>query len=233
MLETLGESFSDAIHHRNGCLHALVVRQLHDLEPAIGAGLFRSDDVADALNEDLSPATRNRIESRFAQLADDVNCVQAEQLGEEINFTRTEPVNVDRVITLDVPHQVEVPLKRDIGVVPALNQDLHSAKRLELFDLGSNLLERKRVPFTVLGPPRECAESAIRNTHVGVIDVAIDDVSDRIAGMFFLADAICFSAQLQQRSVGIEVEEIAGFAHAAGRKVRVPFGILPRSTSRR
>ena len=82
-------------------------------------------------------------------------------------------------------------------------------------------------------PAGERAKPAIGDADIGVIDIAVDDVGDRIAGMFFLADAVGLRAQLEQRGVGIKVEKVAAFAHAAGRKVSVPLGILPRSTSRR
>ena len=48
---------------------------------------------------------------------------------------------------LDVAHQVEVPLERDVRVVPALEEDLHAADRLALVDLGADLLEAQHVAF--------------------------------------------------------------------------------------
>ena len=59
-------------------------------------------------------------------------------------------MDVDRVMLLDVAHQLEVPLERDVGVVPALEQDLHAADRLALVDLGADLLEAEHVAFLVL-----------------------------------------------------------------------------------
>ena len=233
MLETLGQRFPEAVHHCHRCLHALVVRELHDLEPAIGSCFLGGDDVAHALNEDLSAPARNRIEARAAKLANDLDRIHTEQLREEIDLARTEAVDVDRMIALDVLHQIQVPLERDIGVVPALNQDLDSAKCLELVDLGPDLLEGQRVTLAMFRPTGERAKPAIGNADIGVINVAVDDVRHHIAGMFLLTDAVGLRAQLEQRGVGIKVEKVAAFAHAAGRKVSVPLGILPRSTSRR
>ena len=89
--------------------------------------------------------------------------------------------------------------------MPALNQDLDSAKCLELVDLGPDLLEGQRVTFAMFRPASERAKPAIGYADIGVIDVAVDDVGDRIAGMFFLADAVGLRAQLEQRGVGIKV----------------------------
>ena len=45
------------------------------------------------------------------------------------------------MMLLDIAHQIQIPLKRNIWVVPTLNQDLHTAHRLGLLDLLPDLLE--------------------------------------------------------------------------------------------
>ena len=107
--------------------------------------------------------------------------VHAEQLREEVHFARAEAVDVDRVVALDVAQQVEIPLERDVRIVPALHEDLHAAQRLRLVDLRADLLERERVPFAVLRPPVERAEAAVGDADVRVVDVAVDDVRDDVA----------------------------------------------------
>jgi len=135
------------------------------------------------------------------------------------------------MIAFDVPHQVQVPLERDVRVVSALNQDLNAAQRFCFVDLRADLLERKRVAFSVLGSAIECAESAIGDADIRVIDVSVDDVRDDVARVQTLANTICLGAELDQRRIRVEVEEIAH--QAAGRKVNVPFGTVPRCTRRR
>src|SRR5919106_1470504 len=49
-----------------------IVTQLHDLEPPIGAGFFRRDDVAHPLHQNLTAATGDGVKPGFAQLPDDV-----------------------------------------------------------------------------------------------------------------------------------------------------------------
>ena len=98
MLDALGERFADAVHHRDRRLHALLVRDLHDLEPAIGAGFLLRDQIAHALDENLAAAAGNRVEARLHQLANDVARVHAERLREEVDFARAEAVDVDRVV---------------------------------------------------------------------------------------------------------------------------------------
>lgn len=62
------------------------------------------------------------------------------------------------MIALDVAHEVQVPLERDVRVVSTLDPDLNPAKGLRLLDLGADLLERERVALTVFGTPIERAK---------------------------------------------------------------------------
>ncbi len=66
-----------------------VVRDFHDFEPAVGAGLLLRDEVAHALHEDLAAAAGNRVEPGLHQFADDVARVHAERLREEVDFARS------------------------------------------------------------------------------------------------------------------------------------------------
>src|SRR4029077_60822 len=124
-----------------------------------------------------------------------------EQLGEKVDLARTEAVDVDGVVTLDVLHQVEIPLERNVWIVSALNQDLDTAERLELIDLRTDLLEGECIAFSVLGSTRERAETAVSYTDVRVVDVAIDDVRDNVSGMLLLAHTIRFGAELEERGI--------------------------------
>src|SRR5437667_6919925 len=142
VLEPLGKRFSEAVHHCHGCLHALAVRELHDLEPPVGTGFLGGNDVAHALNQYLTSTARNGIESGASQLANHLDGIHSEQLAEKVYLARAEAMNVDGMVSLDVLHQVDVPLERNVWVVATLDQDLDATKSLELIDLGSDLLER-------------------------------------------------------------------------------------------
>src|SRR5688500_4974481 len=145
----------------------------------------------------------------------------------------------------------------------ALDEDLNPAEGFRLVDLLADLLERERVPFPVLRPPVERAEAAVGDADVRVVDVSVDDERDDAVRMPLLPHAVRFAAELQQRCVRVEVEDIghrslkvtgetaswwpgaragcwltlAGSAsalpHAAGRKASVPLGTRPRATRRR
>src|SRR5207253_5622093 len=140
VLDAISEGFAEAIHHGDRRPQAEPVRDLHHLEPAIGPRLLAGDLVAHALHEDLAAAAGNRIETSRHQLPDDLFNRHAEPAREEIDLRRREAVDVDRVVTLDVAQQIEIPLERDVGVVSALHQNLHAADRLELVDLPADFL---------------------------------------------------------------------------------------------
>src|SRR5205085_7697667 len=139
---------------------------------------------------------------RFLQLANHVDRFHAEDFREKVDFARTEAVDVDRMIALDVAHQIQIPVERDIWVVSALDQNLNATERFDFVDLGADLLEGKRVAFAVLWPTRKGAESAISDADVGVVDVAVDDVGDGVAGMLLLAHATGSHSQLEERRAG-------------------------------
>src|SRR4029077_12621692 len=167
VLDPVGQRLAQPVHHGHGRLEPEAMRGLHYFEPPVGAGFLLRDAIADLLDEDFAAPTRDRIEARGHELVDHLFDRHAEASREEIDLGRREPVDVNRVVPLDVAHQVEVPLERDIGVVPALDEDLHSADGLELVDLAADLLERQHVPLAMFRPTVECAELAIRaaDTH--------------------------------------------------------------------
>ena len=238
VLEALGERLTDAVHHGDRGLHPLFVGDAHDLEPPVGARLLRRCDVPHALDEDLAAAPRDRVEPGGLQLAHDRARVDAEQRREEVDFAWGKAVDMDRVIPLDVTQQIQIPVQRDIRIVSALDQDLHAAQRLGLLDLLPDLLERQRVPFPVLGPPRERAEAAIGHAHVRVVDVAVNDEGDRVVRVLLAPDAVGLCAQLEEGRVRVEVEQVArggrhGGVDQAGRKAKRPSGTRPAVTRRR
>ena len=139
------------------------------------------------------------------------------------------------MMLLDVAHQLQVPVERNVRIVPALQQDLHAAERLALVDLRADLLEREHVAAGVLGPAVEGAERAVGDADVGVVDVPIDDVRDGFVGMVAIPLRVGERAQLQQRRLVVQLEvvlELAAVAidgghHAAVRKLSDPSGTRP------
>src|SRR5437773_4672042 len=141
VLDPVGEGFPQSVHHGHRRLEAEAMRGLHHVEPAVGARLLLRDPVSYVLDQNLTAAAGDRIESGGHELADRLFERHAEAAREEVHLRRREPVDVDRVVPLDVAHQVQVPAEGDVGVVPPLDEDLHPADGLQLVDLAPDLLE--------------------------------------------------------------------------------------------
>ena len=180
-------------------------------EPFLGLRLLLGDPLADPVHQDLAAAAGNAVEARRPELAHHVGHGQAEALAEEHDLGGREAVNVDRVVPLDVAHQLEIPLERDVGVVAALEQDLHAADRLALVDLGADLLEAEHVALVVLGPAVERAELAVGDADVGVVDVPVDDVGDDRFRVLAPALGVGQLAELEQRGPLVELEVASEF----------------------
>src|SRR5688572_5206332 len=110
-------------------------------KPLLSLGLLLGHPLPDLVHQDLPATTGNAIESGRAQLPYNIRDRQVEPLAEEDDFRGREPVDVDWMVLLDIAHQLQIPLERDVRVVTALQQDLHPTNRLALVDLGADLFE--------------------------------------------------------------------------------------------
>src|SRR6185436_2437416 len=94
-------------------------------------------------------------------------------------FARAESVDIDlRILPFDMREQIQIPLHRKFGMMPALHQNLSAAESKRLFDFLVHLLVSDHVGIIVLLGPVKRAEFAINVANVGVIDIAIDDIGD-------------------------------------------------------
>src|SRR5947208_7046875 len=94
-----------------------------------------------------------------------------------LKFRRTESVNVDvRKFCSDVLQKIDVPLERQLRMMPALHQDLHSAHGSEFVELLVQLLEAQNVVVFIALGSIKCAELTVNIANVRVIDVSIDDI---------------------------------------------------------
>src|SRR5512140_3048095 len=117
------------------------------------------------------------------------------------------------MIALDVAQEVEIPVERDVRIVPALHEDLDRAHLFRFVDLGADLFVGQRPPFAVFWATIECAEAAVGDADVGVIDVAIDDIRHDALGMLLATNAIGFGAELEERCVRVEIEYVLYLMH--------------------
>src|SRR5207245_1259446 len=92
-----------------------------------------------------------------------------------------------------------------------LKEDLHAASIDDRLELRAKLIAREHVAFGVTDGAIERAEAAARRAHVGVVDVAIDDVRDDVVRVLAAADGVGREAEIEEAGVR---EEALAFGRA-------------------
>jgi hypothetical protein len=99
-------------------------------------------------------------------------------LGEMMNFGRTESVNVEiGIMTFDIGQHVFIPTEFKFWMQSALQQNLVSAEVYGLFDFLQQICTVQHVAFFVFGAAVKRAEIADGRADVGVVDVPVNVVS--------------------------------------------------------
>jgi hypothetical protein len=128
------------------------------------------------------------------------------ELREVVELRRRERVAVHlRPARRDLRDQLAPPGGFQVGMVPALHQELPAAEVGRLLDPPVDLLARQDVRALRAGTPVERAEPAVRDAHVRRVQVAVDDVRDDRLGVQPAAHEVREEAERQH--VGVVVEE--------------------------
>ena len=124
------------------------------------------------------------------------------------------------IFLLHRAEEILVPLQRQVGIVPALEQQLPAAERDRLVDLSEDLLEPEHVAFRRTHGPIERAEVAPGHADVRVVDVAIDDVGDDAVGVLAGADLVGQLAEERRRRAAVQLERVGRFEPSSIRSRR-------------
>src|SRR5438270_2743692 len=106
-----------------------------------------------------------------------------------------------RKALLDAAHQLLVPVNFQIGMQAALHEHAGSAKLHRFADLVVDGFKIQNVTFRrhlALERAVESAKGAVLGAEVGVVNVAVDDVSDHALRMQLLANGVCLHADADQ-----------------------------------
>ena len=155
------------------------MRHVHHAKPFVAHRLERRDAFAHAVHENLAAAAGNGAQPGLHEIADDLLHRLVEKFLERDELARAEPVDVHlRKLRLHVREQVEIPLLRQLRMMPALHENLRATERDRLLDLPIHLVVRDHIRVGFLLRAIERAELAIDVADVRVVDVAIHDVGD-------------------------------------------------------
>ena len=158
------------------------MRRPHDAQPVLRHDLFRRDEPAHAVNEDLRPAAGERGEPRILQPPQGILDRDALLLGKVQYLRRRKGVNHNGGVSLAYGSQhVLVVRERQVGVNAALYHDLRPACRRCLADLCEDLLHRQEIGVGRVLLRVERAEPALIHADVRIVDIAVDDERHRIA----------------------------------------------------
>ena len=102
------------------------------------------------------------------------------------------------------PHETEVVVERDLGIVPALEEHGRGALGGGELHLLQHLFERKSVGLGVARLAVEGAELAVGDADVGVVGVGVDDEGDDFLRVEAEPCRLGQRSQLQQGSFGQE-----------------------------
>ena len=206
VLDPLGDRLHVPKHHGGGAAQTRFVDLAMDFEPIVGGGFFRGDDLAHPFHQHLGARAGHRTQARFAQVGDDLRDGALFVAGEVFNFGGRQRVTVDIEARGDVRDQLAPPIRKEVGMVAALHQELAPAQAHGLFHLAVDLVPGEHVAFAVPRTAVEGAESAVGDADVGGVEVAVDDVGDPGLGIQALAHRRGHAAQSQQVRFGVQEE---------------------------
>ena len=216
VLDSSLQSLAHAVHHGGRSPEIVPVRLAHDVEPLVRRGLAVGENVfANAIDENLGTAARNRLQTGVFQACDHVIETHPLELGDKLDLRRRERMQVDlRVLAFQVPEQILVVGERQVRMHTALHENAGAVERQGLFDLLADLLERQKVSFLVARFAIERAKSAPVDADVGVVDVAIDVVARGVriveaVAHFFGSQTEVDQITVQEQLVGVTRRDTA------------------------
>ncbi len=215
VINALIECLADTEHHGGGGAHAELVSGAMDGDPVGGAAFETGYSFSHIVVEDLGAAAGNGIESGIAKARDGGSQIEFAVLGDGQDLRGAEAVQPDSwEALLDAGEESLEPVDFQVGVKAALHQHAGAAHLLGFGDLFVDFFKREDVPLIGAGNVLaflgeravESAERAVLGAEVGVVDVAIDDVSDHALGVQTAAHGVGLEAQPDEVR-GVEIVE--------------------------
>jgi len=211
-------------HDRGRHPKSELVRRRAHICPFRRADLVGAQMLTDLIVEDLGGGPREGPEARVSESGEEVADAHTEGLGPLPDLQRGEPVNVHLGETaLDRLEHARIKVPVEVRADPADQADLCRPSLPRLDRAVHDLVDLEHVGLVSelkrLRPAGEPAEPALEVALVGVVDVPVDDVGDRVSARAFskrvghLRDHLDLgTASAKQR-----LDLVAGRRHAAER----------------
>ena len=162
------------------------MRRFDHFEPLLRAQLVGAEHLAHRVDQNLGGRAGQTSESLGAQQREVVPQAHAQRIGAVPNLERREGMHVHRRIRgFHRAQDLEIGLPREARMDAALQANLGRSALARLERAAHDLRGVEQIPplraLVLAGALREGAERAAVAAHVGVVDVAVDDISRDVA----------------------------------------------------
>ncbi len=205
MVDAMAQLFAAAEHHGGSGAESERMGHAVHFFPIVAGALQARDFRADFIVENFRAAAGNGLQAGVHQPLNRFADAEFADFRDAQNFWRGKAMQMHLwVAGFQGAQQIFVVADLQVGMQPALEQNPSAAEIQHFVNFLVDVLEGKDV--AVLGAERavERAEGAIFGAEIGVVDVAVDLVSDD-AGVVFL------QARLMRGHA--EADEVIGFEH--------------------
>ncbi len=185
------------------------------------------------INKDFTAATGQRAQTRGSELSEERFHGFVKHFLEMDKLTGTKAVDVETGEFLaHMMQKIQIPLLGQFGVMAPLHQDLRTAQRHGFFNFSIQFRKRDDVRVGVLfGPPKR-AKLAVNIANIGIIDVAIHDVSDDfVAAVGHRLDFGEVPSSVRQGSKLFQRQGVEAFRIVGGDPFAVPNSLEQRFKS--
>src|ERR1700730_4806402 len=208
MIDALFFRFDVAVKHRSVGAQADFMRRARDVEPLLAADLVVADNFPHPRMKNFGAAAGQRVHARILERQESVANRKLGDAREVSHLDHRERFQVHcRAAFFQAAHQVEEIFKWQIGMEAANHVEFRRAFAHSLFGPLVNLFECKRVRAGRVGIAAKRAKLAMRDAHVGGIDVAIYVEKTRVA-VAVLADGVRKPANREQVRGAIEQDAV-------------------------
>src|SRR5260370_347669 len=225
MSHALFDGLAGAEHHRGGRAQADLVTGTMYVDPVVDRRFQAADAMAHRVVENFRAAAGQGIETRVAQPRERVIQREIADFGDVDNFGRGETVAPDGVSRLNRAQQVFVPFDLEFWVQTALHQDSRAAQIKRLLNLLEDHFAGVQVTFGVPHWTIKRAKAAIFGAEIGVINIAIDNVTDPAFRMQLAAHGVGLHADGNQVVTVVKFDGLSPGNHAG-----TPFSVRPAAT---
>src|SRR5262249_32058258 len=170
-------------------------------KPFVGFTFERTNDVPDFIVKNLTASARHRVETGSFQTHKNISTTHSRHAGNIQDLRRGKKKAVDLKSLLDSGEEALVIIDFQIRMNTALHENSRPSQHQRFLDFLVDHVVGKNISLWIALDSVKRAERAELFTHVGVINIAIDDVTDDVVRMDALPNSICAGREIEKSSL--------------------------------